>query len=80
MATWRRVACCISKVARVQAHAPARARAFVFTHTQKYVTRVAFSWQQWFCERASMVHYTYIASLVFCPSLSHEPRVEQLCD
>jgi hypothetical protein len=31
------------------------------THTQKYIF-IAFPWQQWLCERASVLHYTYTAS------------------
>jgi hypothetical protein len=34
-------------------------------HTQKYVIVVAFPRQHWVRERVSVLHYTYIASLVF---------------
>ena len=30
----------------------------------EYVTLIAFPWQQWSCERASMLRYTRIARLV----------------
>ena len=43
----------------------AHARARTHTHTQKHVRLTAFPWQQWFHERTSMLHYTYIASLVY---------------
>ena len=33
-------------------------------HTDKYVILIAFSLQQWFRERASMLRYTYIAFLL----------------
>jgi hypothetical protein len=35
------------------------------THTQKYVILIAFAQQQSFRERASLLHYTCIASLCF---------------
>ena len=31
----------------------------------EHVIRIAFSWQYWLRERASMLRYTYIACLVF---------------
>ena len=34
------------------------------THTQEFVTRIAFLRQQWFRERTSVLRYTYIACLV----------------
>jgi hypothetical protein len=51
-------ACWISKATCTYACAQ------VPTHTQKYVTVIAFPQQQRFCESASMLHYTYIAPLV----------------
>jgi hypothetical protein len=33
-------------------------------HTDLYVILTAFPLQQWFCERASMLSYTYLAYLV----------------
>ena len=37
------------------------------THTHKYVILITFPRQQWFRERASLLRYTYIASVVvFC--------------
>jgi hypothetical protein len=33
-------------------------------HTEQYTILIAFSQQQWFCERASVLRYTYIAYLV----------------
>jgi hypothetical protein len=67
MAIWRRVACWISKVTRAQTRqrrASTRAHARTHTHTQKYVILIAFPRQQWFHERASILRYTYIASLL----------------
>ena len=57
MAIQWRVACWISKTTRAQRHASARAPKH--THTQKYVTLIAFSLQQWFPERASALRYRY---------------------
>ena len=34
------------------------------TPTQKYLTLIAFPRQQWFRERASLLHYKYIVSLL----------------
>jgi len=34
------------------------------THSE-YVILIAFTWQQWLCERVSMLRYTYIACHVF---------------
>jgi len=31
----------------------------------EYVILIAFSWQWWFHERVSVLHYTYVVSLVF---------------
>jgi hypothetical protein len=30
-----------------------------------YLILISFPWQQWFCERASVLCYTYIACLVY---------------
>ena len=46
--------------ARTHKHALTNAPA----HTQKYIIFFAFRWQQLFCERASILRYTYIACLV----------------
>ena len=35
------------------------------THSE-YVTLIAFPRQQWLCERASLLRYTYIACLIVC--------------
>ena len=66
MTIWRlRVACRISKATRAQAHARARTPTFTHTHTHtQYVILVAFSRQQWFCERALLLRHTNIASLL----------------
>ena len=44
-------------------------------HTDQYVILIAFPQQQWFLERASMLHYTYIACLVIhhttLPNIHH---------
>jgi hypothetical protein len=37
-------------------------------NTQKYVTLIAFLRQQWLRERASVLRYTYVASLVLVSS------------
>jgi hypothetical protein len=42
----------------------ANARIHTRARTQKFVTFDAFSWQQWFFERALILHNTYIACLV----------------
>ena len=50
MATWRmRISRCVPQATN--------------THSQ-YVILIAFPLQQWFHERASMLHYTYIDGLV----------------
>ena len=74
MTIWRHFACWISKATCAQAHACAhapthtyactRARTHAHTHTQICNTDV-FAWQQWFRERASMLHYTYTGCLVY---------------
>jgi hypothetical protein len=64
---WRmRVACWINEASRTKAHAraPTSTRTHAHTHAQKYVILIAFTWQQWFRERASVLRYTYIACLV----------------
>jgi hypothetical protein len=57
MAIWRCVVCLISKATLSQAHvrfrAPTRPHK---THTHQYVILIAFPLQQWFGERASMLH------------------------
>ena len=54
MATWRRVACWISRATRAQAHAyPHHTHARTHTHTQKYVILNAFPRQQLFRECVS---------------------------
>ena len=49
-------------------HTPTRPSAQTHTHarvhTQKYVILIAFPRQQWFRERGSTLHYTYIASFI----------------
>ena len=45
----------ISKATRAQAHNHVRA------HTAKYAIPILFPRQQWFRERTSLLHYTYIA-------------------
>jgi hypothetical protein len=50
MTTWRmRISCWILKA--TNAHS-------------EYVIRIAFPWQKWLSERASMLRYTYIVILV----------------
>jgi hypothetical protein len=46
----------------------------------EYVTFIAFPWQQWFCERASVLRYTYVASLgsTFCLHSYREGSFESL--
>ena len=44
-----RVACWINKATRSH------------TNTQKYVTLIAFPQQQWLCQRAATLRYTYTA-------------------
>ena len=56
--------------ARMRVHMSARlgnhtqARNSKHAHTDHYVILTAFPRQQWFCERASMLRYTYIGCLV----------------
>jgi hypothetical protein len=59
MAIWRRVACWINQATQAPAHARARVRA----HTEMS-DFLLFLRQQWFRASVSMLHYTYIASLV----------------
>jgi hypothetical protein len=56
--------------ARMRMHTPTRsgthmhARTRTHEHTDQYVILIAFPQQQWFCEPASVLRYTYIACLV----------------
>ena len=56
--------------ARMRMHTPTRpdthmhARMRKHAHTHQYVILIAFPRQQWFRERASLLHYMYIACLV----------------
>jgi hypothetical protein len=59
------VACWISKATRAQAHAGASTH----TRTQNYVILIAVPRQLRFRERASVLCYTYIASLLVITSL-----------
>ena len=64
---WRlRVACCISKATCAKVHSRVRARIHTHgrTHTDKYVILIAFPQLERFCERASVLRYTYIACIV----------------
>jgi hypothetical protein len=45
-------------------HLPAHAHILVRAHTLKYVMLIAFQWQQWFFECASVLSFMYIASIV----------------
>jgi hypothetical protein len=54
MAIWRRVAWWISRITRTHSQ----------KHTHKYATLIAFSRQQWFRERASVLSNTHISCLV----------------
>ena len=79
MAIGWRVASWISKATRAQAHGSARATTLVYArtishtyacahaHTHQSVGLTAFPRQQQSRERASVLRYTYIASLVFSP-------------
>jgi hypothetical protein len=57
--------------ARMRMHTPTRlvahlhARTPKHAHIEQYVIVIAFSQQQWFRERASVLRYTYIACLVY---------------
>jgi hypothetical protein len=74
MIIWRRVACWISKATRTQAYVRARASSSSNAHTytpaqthiyaHKYVILIVFPRNRFFRKRASMLRYTYIASLV----------------
>ena len=68
MTMWRmRVPCLINEAIRAQAHAhlPTKphtyTRTYARTRTKKYVILIGFLRQEWFCERASLLRYTYIA-------------------
>ena len=56
--------------ARMRMHTPTHrvthvhARTLKHAHTDQYVILIAFPQQKWFCERASMLRYTYIVCLV----------------
>ena len=52
--------------AHAHTHAPGypHARTHNHAHTNQYVIPIAFPQQQWFRERASVLGYTYIASIV----------------
>jgi hypothetical protein len=71
MAIWRRYKCWIIKATRGQAYAsiraptptPTRTSTHLHTHTHKYVRLTAFTRPKWLQEGASMVSYTYVASL-----------------
>jgi hypothetical protein len=69
MAIQRRVACWVSKATCAQAHASARAPTPTRTHsykdTHKRVILIAFPWQQWFRQRASILRYTFIDCFVY---------------
>ena len=66
----------ISKATRAQAHAReptpthkhAHAHRHIYAHT-KYVIPFSFPLQQYFRERASLLHYTYIVCLVYIQML-----------
>ena len=60
MAIWRLVACRISRATRVQTHVYAPPP---HTHTHREIL-AAFLRQQWFCERASMLHYNTLPLLL----------------
>ena len=76
MTIWRGVAGWISKAthaqAHVRSHAPTpthtRARACTHTHTQKCLILIAFPWQKWFRERASMLVVRTLP-ILFCSSV-----------
>jgi len=51
------IACWLPKAAKTHTHT------HTHTHTQ-YVIPIAFPLQQWLCERASLLRYTYMACLV----------------
>jgi hypothetical protein len=65
MTIWRRVACSISKATRAQAHTRALAPTHqpIYTHTTKCLIFITFLRQQWCCERALVLRYTYTACL-----------------
>ena len=66
MTIWRRVVCWISKATRAKAYTHAPAHATTTTHTHTETSDTAFTLQQCSDKRASMLCYTYIASLVIC--------------
>jgi hypothetical protein len=61
MIVWRvRVACWISKATSAHAHASAHPH----THARAHSFLISFPRQQWVCERASVLRYTYIICFV----------------
>ena len=63
-------------------HTPTRLGAHTHArkHRPKYNT-YCFSLQQWFCERASMLRYTYIACLVVhITSETRQENIKELTD
>jgi len=48
-----------------------------YTHTRKYVTRIAFPLQQRLLERTAMLHYTHIACLVYSETYCFVPLMER---
>ena len=81
---WRMCfACCMSKAthtkcARARASTTTRTQPLACTHTQNYVIRIAFLRWQWFRKRASVLRYTYIASLV-CRILNSVQNDRECC-
>jgi hypothetical protein len=63
--------------ARMQMHTPTRsgthmhARTDKHAHTGQYIILIAFSQQEWFRERASLLRNTYIACLVVLPIVTY---------
>jgi hypothetical protein len=58
---------CALHVGEVKLHAPSHrthAHTYARAHTPKYVILTAILGQQWFRERTSVLHYTYIVSRV----------------
>ena len=65
MTLWSmRVSCWMSKATRPHLHTLTQSPTHARAHTHKCVICITSLQQQWFCERASMLRYTYIVSLV----------------
>jgi hypothetical protein len=57
------------------AHAHCMVHTYVYKHTLKTCNTIAFSWQQWLHERASMLRYTHVQCQSLDPRLRRKPSI-----